>query len=262
MNLRIYIIFLAILALPKIGLSGTLPTTGLSYDLQEMSLVAEPPHKGVLNQLKDVTFVHTTAADMDDVYVLKATFNSVYNGTSYGQATELRATDTATVQFLIPKNISMTGEHKCIPALSGNTAKFYCVYSLKNNKITDSSKIYLLISLPESLTLFNPKFLEPKDFASPAPTCQPPLTVSSDGKSCITPETPPSLCKNPMPTLQVNGSCGVGCGTNQDMDLGKAMCVCKAEFVLDPKTKTCIPDLSLNAEQPAASGGGSCSLIR
>lgn len=261
MNWRIFIIFLFILSIQKIGHGDILPTVGLSYDLQEVGLIAEPTHKGVLNQLKDVTFVRTTATDLDDVYVLKATFNSFYNGTSYGQATELMAMDTSTGQVLVPKNITTTGEHKCVPAIGGTSAKFHCVYRLKDNKITDASKIYLFIFLPESLTLFNPKLLEPKDFVAPAPTCQAPLTLSSDGKSCITPDAPVSICKNPMPTLQVNGSCGVGCnGANQEMDLGKAMCVCKSGFIVDPLSKTCTPDPSLNAQQPTATSGGSCTL--
>lgn len=227
MNWRI-LIYLAILVIPQMGFGDTLPTVGLTYDLQEVGLTTEPTHKGVLNQLKDVTFIHTTATDLDDVYVLKATFNSLYNGTSYGQATELMAMDIATGQILTPKNITTTGEHKCLPAITGNNAKFQCVYRSKDNKITDASKIYLFIFLPDSLILFNPKLLEPKDFIPPAPT-------------------PPA----PQP-LQ--------CGNHQEILNGK--CVCSSGFILDPKTKGCLPDLSLNAEQPATTTGGGCSLLR
>lgn len=260
MNPRI-ITLLAILVLAGEIQADALPTVGLSYDLQEMGLVADPTHKGVLNQLKDVSFVRMIANDLDDVYVLKATFNSFYNGTSYGQATELMAMDTSTEQLLIPKNITTTGEHKCLPVVSGTTAKFTCVYRMANNKITETSKIHLFIYLPDSLVLFNTKALAPKDFIASTPTCQAPLVLSSDGKTCIPPETPVSMCKNPMPTLQINGSCGVGCnGANQEMDIGKAMCVCKSGFIVDPLSKTCAPDPSLNAQQPPAAGGGSCSV--
>lgn len=229
MNPRI-IIFFAILVLPGEIRADALPTVGLSYDLQEVGLISEPTHKGVLNQLKDVSFVRMIANDLDDVYVLKATFNSFYNGTSYGQATELMAMDTSTGQLLIPKNITTTGEHKCVPVVSGTTAKFTCVYRLTNNKITETSKIHLFIYLPNSLVLFNTKPLEPKNFIAPTPACQAPLVLSSDGKTCIPPETP-------VP-------------------------VCKTGFMIDPPSKTCVPKPSLNAQQPPAAGGGGCSLIR
>lgn len=182
----------------------------------------------IISQLSNLKFARTTTNDMDNVYVLQASFDSFYKGTSIGQASELVAVDSATGQVLVPKNISMTGEHRCIPKFTGNVANFNCQYQLKISKITDDSQIRILVTLPNSVTLFNPKLLVAKDLV------------------------PPPVINPPTPQPDV-----VTCGANETPNADNSSCVCNDNFILDTKTNTCV---SANISTAPAMAGNNCTL--
>jgi hypothetical protein len=238
-------------SLVKTSITPAPIVTPKTYDLQEAAVVGNISYPGILNQLKDVTLVRGTSTDLQDIYTLKATFKAGYQGKSYGQAQQLTALDTSTGTTIgmVPKNITSAGVHKCTPAISGETATFTCIYKVSENKTLPAGKLYLLVALPNSLTLTTTSVVDPKDFA---------VTESETPMPPAPPATP--VCKDTLPVLMVDGTCGGGCGGNEDMKEMK--CVCKAGFSVDATTKACMPAANANnALQPAGSPtGNNCGL--
>lgn len=273
MNYRGFMTLLAILAIPKFGMADTVPAKGLSYDLKAAAACASdsptngkydlyavqladrcvdftlPSTSAASNQLTAVTFNRATTSDGNDVYILNATFNAFVNGVSLGQAGELVAFDGATGQTFTPKNTTMNNQPKCMPSMTGNVAHFNCIYPMSLNKISNDSKIHMMVLLPGAVTLYNPKVMTLADFATPAPAA-----------STSAPQ-PATTCQAPTPVLGLDGSCAVSCGPNQTEDKTTASCKCSDGFTLDPQTKNACIAATPDANAPASPMyGHHCSL--
>lgn len=191
-------------SLIKTSVPPTPIATPKTYDLKDTGLVpGASVLPGVVNQLKDVTLVRGTSSDGHDTYTLKATFKASYNGKNYGQASELSAVDTSTgtAVKLVPRNTTATGEHLCMPVVSGDTAKFSCIYRVSENATLPTGTLYLSLTIPKVMTLTTATTVDAKDFeAKEAPPPPPP--------------PPAPACKDPTPILLPSGACGVDPNTN------------------------------------------------
>lgn len=249
MKLYTAIVFLIIITIPQFGRAVSATVAPKTYDLVEFAFLSTPKHTGVLNQFKNVTFLKGKSSDGVDIFTLKAQFTATYNGTSFGQATELMAMDVSgTTQILIPKNQDLTtGERKCIPLVSGDTASFNCMYRASENKTLPNVKLLLLLRLPNDLDLVNPTSLDPKDFVATA-----------DDASKVDTQLVAESCKEPKPVRQIDGSCGVDCSGNEEKK--DNVCVCKTGFAVETTSNACIPSLNVNDAQQPATSGNNCAL--